>query len=335
MTPLEHRDVLAVTIGAGGVRARRTGRSDAADSLVEVPDAPVGAGTPRDASALVAAVGGLTSRDGRPPEATVWVVPREWPQRAALDLYAAAREAAAREATIVPTGVITGGLVAVADESFAGHAGALGGVGPGSCLDVGVSASVLATDLQRTWLTLDGWGVPLGSRGSGAWIGAQGLAAALRARDGVPGGSTALLEAGRREFGPEEGWPGLFAGTSDRGDAATALTTFAPGVCDAAHDDALARDIVAAAGDHLADLLAAGQAAVPGAPIVAVGGLLYLEGVRVALAAALGRRRMLLIPGLGGALEGARLLGEHLLSGGVLPHRPPYLIRGAGGELAS
>lgn len=313
------RDVLAVTMGAGGVRARRTGLPDAADSFVEVPGAPIVPGSRADAARLVATIVTLTARDGRPPEAAVWAVPAGWSGGPAGHLVTAVSAA------------VGGARVAVIAESYAVHAGALSGVHPGACLNVGISAEVLATDCSQTWRTLDNWGHVLGSRGSGSWIGAQALAAGLRARDGVPDGSAALLEAGRRAFGPESDWAALIAAA----DAATALTTFAPDVCALTHEDPHARAIIVAASDHLAELLAAGLRWVPGAPIVAVGGLLYLDALRVALASALGRRRMILVPGLGGALEGARLVGEHLLRGGALPHHPPYVLLDTRRELTS
>ncbi|GAB78591.1 hypothetical protein SAMN05421595_2243 [Austwickia chelonae] len=311
------RDVLAVTVGVGGVRARRTGTTDAADSFVEVPDASVDPGGPADAAALVAAVAGLTARGGHPPEAVSWAVHPGWRGGPAADLLAAVRAVGADRAVVV-------------DEGYAAHVGAFGGVLPGICLSLGATASALVTDLGDRWHLLDGWPVPLGGRGSGAWIGAQGLAAALRHRDGVPDGSGRLLAAARAEFGDEQGWPALLA---EQGDVV--LTRFAPVVCEVAVEDALARAVVTAAGECLADLVVSARAILPDGPVVAVGGLLYLDGVRVALASALGRRRLFVMPALGGALEGARLVGEHLLAGGVLAHRPPYVVLGEQGRLPS
>ncbi|WP_116112232.1 hypothetical protein [Austwickia chelonae] len=311
------RDVLAVTVGTGGVRARRTGTTDAADSFVEVPDAAVDPGDLSDAAALVAAVAVLTERGGRPPEAVTWAVHPGWRGGPTLDLLAALHAVGAQRTVVV-------------DESYAAHVGAFGGVLPGICLNLGPTASALVTDLGDRWHLLDGWPVPLGGRGSGAWIGAQGLAAALCHRDGVPDGSERLLAAARVEFGDERDWSRLLA---EHGDLA--LTRFAPVVCEVAADDALARAIVTAAGEHLADLVESARTVLPDGPVVAVGGLLYLDGVRVALASALGRRRFFVMPALGGALEGARLVGEHLLAGGVLPHRPPYVVLDAQGELSS
>ncbi|MBW3085010.1 hypothetical protein KEM60_01202 [Austwickia sp. TVS 96-490-7B] len=320
--PPPTHDVLAVTVGIGGVRARRTGLTDAADTIVDVPDAPTTPVGPHEARDLVAAVTALTARSSRPPQSVVWAVPRAWCGPTATHLTHTMR-------TTYPAA-----RIAVTADLTATHIGALGGVHPGITLDVAATATVLATDLDQIWVTLDGWGTPLGGRGSGAWIGTQGLAAALRERDGVPHGSASLLELGRTTFGPEHQWPALAAGK----DADSALTAFAPRVCQAAHHDPIARAIVEQAGEHLTDLLAAGAQLVPDSPLVAVGGLLYLDELRVALASALGRRHLFLVPGLGGTLEGARLLGEHLLSStstSSLSHHPPYLWIDEPGEIGS
>ncbi len=319
MSPSPNRDVLAISVGAGGIRARRTGLDvDAPDSTVEIPRPVVDEVAPpaEQVVGLVAELGALTQRDGRPPEAVVAAVPEGW-YEAAPGLLSGLRVA------------MPGARCAVVATAYAALVGAHGGVKPGICLDVGAEASVVATDSEGLWFRGDGWGPLLGSRGSGAWLGAQGLAAGLRWRDGVPDGSEALLVAGRAAFGPEEGWPALVAGR----DAATALTTFAPAVCEVAREDPLARAIVEAAAEHLADTVQPVRDLLPGAPVAVVGGLLYLDAMRVAIASAFGKRRIVLVPALGGALEGARLVGEHLLSGGGLPHRPPFVVLDHRGEL--
>ena len=319
MPPSPHRDVLAISVGAGGVRARRTGLDvDAPDATVEIPRPVVDDVMPSvdQVLGLITELCGLTGRDSRPPEAIVAAVPEGW--------YGVAPRLVAGLRVAVP-----GARSAVVASAYAALVGGHGGVRPGICLEVGADAAVLATDSDELWFRGDGWGPLLGSRGSGAWLGAQGLAAGLRWRDGVPDGSEALLNAGRAALGPEEGWAALM-GT---GDAATALTTFAPTVCEVAREDPYARAIVEAAAEHLADTTASARELLPGAPIVVVGGLLYLDGMRVAIASAFGKRRIFLVPALGGALEGTRLVGEHLLSGGKLPHRPPFVVVDDRGEL--
>lgn len=312
-------DVLAISVGAGGVRARRTGvDDDAPDSTVEIPRPALDDAAPPfdQVLGLVTEVCGLTGRDDRAPDAVVAAVPRGWSE-AAPRLLGGLRAA------------VPGARAAVVATSFAGLVGGHGGVQAGICLDVGAGAAILATDCDAVWFSGDGWGPLLGSRGSGGWLGAQGLAAGLRWRDGVPGGSEALLAAGRAAFGPEDGWADLIAGA----DAETALTTFAPTICDLARDDPFARAVVEAAAEHLADTVESARRILPQAPVAVVGGLLYLDAMRVAIASALGKRRIVLVPGLGGALEGARLVGEHLLAGGKLPHRPPFIVVGDPGAL--
>lgn len=311
------RDILGGILGSNGIRARRTGSDDTADSIVDVSDVRLDPAVPGDLARTVTAVATLTERDGPAPEATCWSIPAAWGDGAAEELISAARTLWPATRTVVVT------------DSVATHVGAFGGVRPGTCLDIGAGASALVTDHDQIWHRIDGWGLPLGGRGSGAWIGAHGLAAATRAHDGVNGGSDELLLAARKLLGPERTWSAQCTAPH----AETTLTSFAPVVCEMSNRDPIARAVVAAAGEHLAEALAVGRSLLVGTPVVAVGGLLYLEAVRKSLAAALARRRMFLVPGLGGALEGAHLIGEHLLGGGNWPHRPPYIWMDSRGEL--
>ncbi len=171
------------------------------------------------------------------------------------------------------------------------HAGALNGQ-PGTVLIVGTGVVALAIDADGALRTADGWGPWLGDEGGGAWIGAAGLRAALRAHDGR-GPSTTLLDTARARFGAPQTWPAQF-------NDAAALASFAPDVL-AAQDDAVALAIV----DAAADALAATARAVGNGPVAIVGGL----------AAAFER---LGLPAAGDALDGAlRLAAIH----------EPYLIR--------
>jgi N-acetylmuramic acid 6-phosphate etherase len=130
----------------------------------------------------------------------------------------------------------------------------------------------------------------LGDEGGGAWIGAAGLRAALRAHDGR-GPSTVLLDAARARFGAPQTWPATLTG-------AAALASFAPDVV-AATDDAAAQAIVSAA----ADALAATARAAGDGPVAMVGGL------APAMAGVL-REHIDLIPAAGDALDGALRLGS-------------------------
>ncbi len=85
--------------------------------------------------------------------------------------------------------------VAVTSDAVIAHAGALNGE-PGVVLIVGTGVVALAIGADGALRTADGWGPWLGDEGGGAWIGAAGLRAALRAHDGR-GPSTTLLDAAR------------------------------------------------------------------------------------------------------------------------------------------
>ncbi|MGO2043302.1 MAG: N-acetylglucosamine kinase, partial [Cellulosimicrobium funkei] len=165
-----------------------------------------------------------------------------------------------------------GPRTAVAADALTAHLGALGGR-PGAVVAVGTGAIALGTDLRTVWHRVDGWGHLLGDLGSGSWIGAQGLRAAVAAHDGRDsGGSPALLAAAVARFGPVPSWPGQLYTRPDR---AQVLASFTPDVAAAARaDDTVARQVLAGAGTHLATTLAA--ALVDGVPplAAATGGVL-------------------------------------------------------------
>lgn len=292
-------EVLAVDIGPQGLRARRTGaetqgRLDITDLVVR----PTARG-------LVQAVRELTY--GRPPAVTAW----------SLGGVAADIDPIALLTASPPTS-----RTVVVDAATATLVGALGGVGPGVVLEMTTGARTMVTDFDSVWRQIDGWGPILGDRGSAAWLGAQGLAAAVRFADGVPGGSEELLRAGRRAFGDERTWRGLL----ERLPAADVLADFAPLVGDVARRDPVAEGLCRLAGEHLADALCSGSDLLPGAPITATGPLLLVDAVKVSFAAALGKRYRVLLPALGDSLSGVQLIGEHVLAGRRLPHRPPHVF---------
>jgi N-acetylmuramic acid 6-phosphate etherase len=175
---------------------------------------------------------------------------------------------------------------AVTSDAVIAHAGALDGK-PGVVLIAGTGVVALAIGADGALRTVDGWGPWLGDEGGGAWIGAAGLRAALRAHDGR-GPSTALLDAARARFGAPQTWPAQLTG-------ATALASFAPDVV-AAEGDAAARAIVRAA----AEALAATARAAGDGPVAMVGGLAGVEALRAQLD---------LVPAAGDALDGALRLG--------------------------
>ncbi|MEL7974262.1 BadF/BadG/BcrA/BcrD ATPase family protein [Isoptericola sp. F-RaC21] len=202
---------------------------------------------------------------------------------------------------------------AVAADALAAHLGALGGR-PGAVAAVGTGAIVLATDLRRRWHRADGWGHLLGDLGSGSWIGAAGLRAAIATHDGRPGpASPTLLAAALEQFGPVEGWPAALYGRPDR---AHVLASFTPAVADAARaGDPVAGAVLHDAGTHLAESLAA--ALRPGIPPLAsvTGGVLQIGApVTAPLEARLSALRpdVRLVAADGSPLDGALRLARSL-----------------------
>ena len=300
-------DALVVDVGARGLRARRGGET--AQARVDIPRLRLDDGL--DVDAALSAVAPLVEGHETPPATTVWSLPLAGRHRTPVDaptLLARSRQAFGTARTVVVDAAVTT-LVGALDE-----------VAPGVVLDMGVSATALATDFDQTWHRVDGWGPVLGDRGSAAWIGAQGLAAALRQRDGVPGGSVELLRVARHAFGDERTWVDLLTchGTAE------VLADFAPLVGDAVRRDVVAEEICRLAGEHLAETMCAGSRLLPGVPLAATGALLLVDAVKAALAKALGRRCVFVVPAFGDSLAGAHVLAAHLASHRPLRHRPPF-----------
>lgn len=218
-----------------------------------------------------------------------------------------------------------GPRTAVAADALTAHLGALSGR-PGAVVAVGTGAIALGTDLRTVWHRVDGWGHLLGDLGSGSWVGAEGLRAAVAAHDGRDsGGSTALLAAAVARFGPVPSWPGQLYTRPDR---AQVLASFTPDVAAAARaDDPVARQVLAGAGTHLATTLAA--ALVDGVPplAAATGGVLGIgplltDAFRARLAVL--RPHVELVDPAGTPLDGALHLAARLAAepGSVVGHGP-------------
>ncbi|MDQ1031783.1 N-acetylglucosamine kinase-like BadF-type ATPase [Streptomyces umbrinus] len=195
-------------------------------------------------------------------------------------------------------------LALVADAVTA-YTGALG-QRVGAVVAGGTGMIAIGTDL-KSWRRADGWGHLLGDCGSGAWIGRAGLEAALRADDGRPGGSAALLSRAEEMFGSASALPGQLYPRSDR---PAVLASFAPEVAACADDDPVASDILAAAARHIADSAAAVcPDEGPGEVHVALTGGLFKMGdpllvpLRDALAKRLPYARQ--VPAAGDPLDGA------------------------------
>jgi N-acetylmuramic acid 6-phosphate etherase len=194
---------------------------------------------------------------------------------------------AARELGEVLLGALRVKRVAVTSDAVIAHAGAFDGK-PGVVLIAGTGVVALAIGADGSLRTADGWGPWLGDEGGGAWIGASGLRAALRAHDGR-GPSTTLLDAARARFGPPATWPAQLNNAAE-------VASFAPDVL-AAQDDTVARAIV----DAAAEALAATARAVGGGPVAMAGRLAGAEALR---------KRLDLVPPAADALDGALRLRE-------------------------
>ncbi|MFG2828302.1 N-acetylglucosamine kinase [Streptomyces sp. NPDC048434] len=165
--------------------------------------------------------------------------------------------------------------LALAADAVTAYAGALG-QRPGAVVAAGTGMIALGTDLTAVggWRRADGWGHLLGDCGGGAWTGRAGLEAALRAYDGRPGGSAALLARAEAVFGPVAGLPGALYPRPDR---PAVLASFAPEVARCADEnDAVALGIMRAAAGHIADAAAAVCPPGAGTAVACTGGLFGL-----------------------------------------------------------
>ncbi|MFG1671141.1 N-acetylglucosamine kinase [Streptomyces sp. Y7] len=161
--------------------------------------------------------------------------------------------------------------VALVADAVTAYVGALG-ARPGAVVAAGTGLIAIGTDLT-SWRRADGWGHLLGDCGGGAWIGRAGLEAAMRAHDGRPDGSAALLARAENLFGPVRGLPGKLYPRPDR---PAVLASFAPEVAGCCADDPVAADILRAAARHMADSAAAVCPAAGEPQVTVTGGLLNL-----------------------------------------------------------
>ena len=220
-----------------------------------------------------------------------------------------------------------GAATVVVSDAVANLVGAVGDVRPAAVVAAGTGAVAFGSDFDSVWHRVDGWGHVLGDVGSGAWIGLEGLRAALRADDGLTAGSPGLLAAGLERFGPTASWPRQLMAAPD---APERLASFAPVVTAAAEavdqPDTVAADICTRAGQGLAEALLAAAAGLPDPTLVATGGVVGAPPVRAALGAALADSGRELTAARGGALDGALTLGHALRRDGRLPEHPAYLV---------
>jgi N-acetylglucosamine kinase-like BadF-type ATPase len=199
----------------------------------------------------------------------------------------------------------------VADDSVPWALGALGGK-PGVTVALGTGLVALGVGPDGRLAHVDGSGPYLGDRGSGWWVGRQGLIAAIAADENRAGGSARLLTAARDRFGPLRDLPEALR--RDANPHAT-IATFAVDVVAAAEDgDEQGLRILSGVGSHVATAVAA-AARRSGLPqhhdLALVGGLsnaspLFDASLRKGLAAeGFDPRR---VAPLAGVLQGALLL---------------------------
>jgi len=228
---------IGVDVGGGGIRVRAAtgGRALSAADHGPVPRSAGQVDTRAVATRIGALVAQLCTRADR--------------VAVGLTGMPGLLESPAELAAEVHRQVVTASVV-VASDALTTHLGALAGR-PGCVVAAGTGVIVLGTDHATTWRQADGWGHLLGDDGSGAWIGAAGLRAALRHRDGRGGGSAVLLDKLVRHFGDTATALGVVYGAPS---AAHELAAFAPSVAEAAHEgDPVAAEIWQRAGELLAE----------------------------------------------------------------------------------
>lgn len=149
--------------------------------------------------------------------------------------------------------------VIVAGDMITSYAGVLG-LTAGVMVAAGSGVVATAVSAGGQVARADGWGFILGDHGSGFQIGQQGLAGALRHRDGR-GGSAELARRAERAFGPLDAIAGTVYGDPN---PAGLVASFATEVLDAAGEgDSAAAAIVASAVRELAATAVAAARAMP------------------------------------------------------------------------
>ena len=212
----------------------------------------------------------------------------------------------------------------VCGDALAAMVGAVGSVRPGAVIAAGTGAIAFATDFDRIWRRVDGWGHILGDRGSSAWVGIQAVEAALLTLDGVEPGGEALLAAFTEQLGDPDGWPRM---AMTRPDAVGLLSSLAPLVSSLAATDPVAGRICAQAGRELARSLATAAQGIEGVCVSRTGGLFEAPAVREAFEAEAAARGLDVQPPAGNGLDGAVLLAERLAAGDLIPGHTAYLQR--------
>lgn len=301
--------ILAVDVGGSGLRARRIEAGGSREQFESGGAAITPDGI--DLEPLLASVAAFDSRHRNRPDVVVWSM------RGLLGLSEPEHVLSRVHSRLGASRTV------VASDAVTSLVGALGEVRRGAVLAAGSGVVAFATDFAEVWRMVDGWGHVLADRGSGAWMGLEGLKAALATEDRVPGGSTDLHDLAVEAWGEPRTWPRAVMTTSD---AQARLSAFAPVVASLAGKDAVATHIVSCAATHLADSLESAVGSVPGAAATAVGGLLHIPELSAAFEAETGRRGIDLTIAAGTALDGAVALGRYAGEGRALRARAPYLL---------
>lgn len=255
---------------------------------------------------------------------------REWPDApfagVGIGATGLASLVASPAAALLPVVIAAGGApVAVAIDAMTAHLGALGGEA-GAVVAVGTGSIAIGTDLHEVWRRVGGWGHLYDDRGSGAWIGIEGLKAAIQTHDHVTTDAAALLSAAESRFGPAPTWPSQLYTRDDRG---AILAGFAADVAGLASvGDAVSTGIMSTAGRLVAATLAA--ALDPALPrrAAGTGGVFAAGGAfTAAFTSEFGRLApdASLVAAAGGPLDGAVHLARLAARGDVPAGHPPFL----------
>lgn len=201
----------------------------------------------------------------------------------------------------------------IASDALTSHLGALGGA-PGTIVAAGTGVIACATDHRRSWVRRGGWGHLVGDEGSGAWIGAEAIRAALRQADGRPGGSVDLLAALEARWGSPRAAVELIYSSPAPVHEIAAFARDAAAVARAG--DITAGVIWEQAAEQLAQLaIAAGREFEPTfswAGRLFDAGELIIEPICAAILK--GRPGATIVPPLGQSADGALLLAHHGLA---------------------
>ncbi|MGJ3189664.1 N-acetylglucosamine kinase [Paenarthrobacter sp. FR1] len=192
---------------------------------------------------------------------------------------------------------------AVLSDATAAQLGALQGA-PGTTLIVGTGAVAFRFDEAGVLHRADGWGPYLGDRGSGRWIGQQGLQSVLEAHDGGP--ATSLSAAAGALVESPELLPGWLA---EQENPYRAMARFAPLVLQAAESgDAVAHGIIGEACRILTrtvELASGGEGA--SRRVAMLGGVVGSEFFASLLRKSLASAGIEVVAPLGDGLDGAAL----------------------------